>query len=243
MALIIEGGINIGGGIHMGNAPVSSDIIASGLQLYVDAALSSSYPGTGTTWFDLSGNGNDVEMQNIGGIAYTSSGGGYFTLTSNGYFNNTSTSNLPVGSSPYTMSAWVQWGSSWPGAGGIMSIGNAWGSGESVNAFRSNGNNLVNYWWANDFEYTPSPFPGDSWINVVCYWDGTTRGFYVNGVAQGSQAASGLNVTDGTFEIGSTNNYGEPLNGKIGQALVYNRALSEAEIQQNYYAIASRYSL
>lgn len=243
MSIIIDGGITLGGGIHINNAPVGAEIVLSGLQLYVDAALTSSYPGTGTTWYDLSGNGNDVEMQNIGGIAYTSSGGGYFTLTSNGYFNNLSTSNLPVGSSPYTMSAWVQWGSSWPGAGGIMSIGNDWGNGNSVNAFRSSGNTLLNYWWANDFSYAPSPFPGASWINVVCYWNGTTRGFYVNGIAQGSENASGLNVNDSAFEIGSTNNYSEPLNGKIGQALVYNRALSESEIQQNYYAIAARYGL
>jgi hypothetical protein len=76
-------GITVGGGISIGATP----IVQSGLQLYLDAAVTASYPGSGTTWYDLTANHNDVVMQNSGDISYTSSGGGYFSTGATGYFN------------------------------------------------------------------------------------------------------------------------------------------------------------
>ena len=40
------------------------NIVRSGLVLALDAADRNSYPGTGTTWNDLSGNGNNVTLTN-----------------------------------------------------------------------------------------------------------------------------------------------------------------------------------
>jgi hypothetical protein len=48
----------------------NTSIIKDGLVLYLDAANPKSYPGTGTTWFDLSGNGNNVTLFN--GVTYDS---------------------------------------------------------------------------------------------------------------------------------------------------------------------------
>ena len=39
-------------------------IVTDGLKLWLDASNPASYPGTGTTWFDLSGNGNNGTMVN-----------------------------------------------------------------------------------------------------------------------------------------------------------------------------------
>jgi len=50
------GGATISGGITVGDY---IPIVSSGLILNYDAGNSSSYPGTGTTWFDLSGLGNN----------------------------------------------------------------------------------------------------------------------------------------------------------------------------------------
>ena len=74
-------------------------IATAGLIMHVDASKTASYPGSGTTWFDLSGNGNNISMS--GGISYTTSGtGGHLNLDgSSGHFvlaNNSS-------SSPYTL--------------------------------------------------------------------------------------------------------------------------------------------
>ena len=177
-------------------------------------------------------------MQNSGNISWDN--GGFFTLTSNGYFNNTSTTNLPIGSSPYTLSVWVQFGSSW-GAQGMISVSDTWGGGNSVNAFRTTGtNSLVNYWWGNDFAVSFSPASSTAWFNFVATWDGTNRSIWVNGVQIGTQTAGGLNASNGVLYIGNTNN-GEYLNGNIGQALIYDVALSSTEIMDNFDNTKSNY--
>ena len=217
-------------------------IVSSGLQLYLDAASSSSYPGSGTTWYDLSGNSNDVAMQNSGSISYTASDGGYFTTGSNGYFNRASSTGVPTGNTSYTLSAWVQL-ATWPASGGIIGIGSAWGTTNAVNALRTNGtNSFYNYWWGNDLLANSSLSPATQWFNVVAKFNGTTRTIWVNASQIASDTPSGHNVTTSTLGIGVTNT-NEYLKGKIGQALIYNRALSTAEIQQNYTATRTRYGV
>jgi hypothetical protein len=49
---------------------VSGNIITSGLVMHLDAGNASSYPGTGTTWTDLSGKGSDGTLKN--GPTYSS---------------------------------------------------------------------------------------------------------------------------------------------------------------------------
>ena len=224
--------------------PKISSIVIDGLQLYLDANNSTSYPGSGTIWYDLSGNGNNVTMQNSSSITYSSSGGGYFTLASQGYFSKASTTNLPTGSSPYTLSAWIQLGSTWA-TNGVILIGSAFGTTNGVNAFRMNGTNqLENYWWGNDYAVGISLSPTTQWFNCVAQWDGTNRSLWLNGVQVGTQTASGLNVTNSLLQIGLTWVPGnEYLQGNIGQALIYNRALSSAEILQNYAAVRGRYGV
>ena len=225
------------------NVPVVPIPVTSGLQLYLDAASPTSYSGSGTTWFDLSGQGNDVAMQNSGSISYTSSGGGYFTLTSNGYFNRATTTGIPTGTSAYTMSAWVQLGLGWGGQG-IIGIGSSITTNQT-NQFRTIGTNaLTNYWYGNDLTANSTLSPASQWFNCVAQWDGTTRKIWVNGTQLSSAGASGLNVASSLVQIGATNIGGsEPLQGKIGQALIYNRALTSTEIQQNYNAVRSRYGV
>jgi hypothetical protein len=232
-------------GVTLTSVTVYDGVVFSGLQLYLDAANTTSYPGSGTTWFDLSGQGNDVAMQNSGSISYTSSGGGYFTLASNGYFNRASTTGIPIGTSTYTMSVWVQWSSgTWPVSGGMIGIGNSITT-NLTNQFRTiNTNGLVNYWYGNDLTATSTVSPASQWFNAVAQWDGTTRKIWVNGTEIASAGAAGLNVTSSLLQIGATNVGGsEPLSGRIGQALVYNRALTATEIQQNYTVVRGRYGV
>lgn len=57
MAINIGTGISIGGGVSIGESGGAGlAIVTANLQLYLDAADSASYPGTGTTWTDLSPN-------------------------------------------------------------------------------------------------------------------------------------------------------------------------------------------
>ena len=218
-------------------------IVTSGLVLYLDANNFASYPGSGTTWTDISGQGNNVIMQNSGSITYTSTGGGYFSTGSNGYFNKASTTGIPTGNTNYTLSAWLQYGASWPSAGGIIGIGSAWGSTNLVNALRTSGtNSFYNYWWGNDLLASSTLSPATQWFNIVAKFDGTTRSIWVNGVQKATDTPSGHNVTTSVLGVGVTNNT-EYLQGNIGQVLIYNRALTSTEIQQNYTAVRTRYSV
>jgi hypothetical protein len=232
-------------GVTLTGVTVVDTLVSSGLQLYLDAASSTSYPGSGTTWYDLSSQGNNVTMQNSGSISYTATGGGYFTLASNGYFNKATTTGIPTGTSAYTMSVWVQWSSgTWPTFGGMLGIGSSTTTNQT-NQFRTTGTNaLINYWYGNDLAATSTVSPASQWFNAVAQWDGTTRKIWVNGTQVASAGASGLNVSSSLLQVGATNvGATETLQGRIGQALIYNRALTSTEIQQNYTATRTRYGV
>lgn len=213
----------------------------SNLVLHLDASDVNSYSGTGTTWYDLSGNGNDVNMQNSGSITWNNSGPVYFSTGSNGWFYNPSGSNLPVGNSDYTFIIWLQLGSSW-GGNGFMSVG-PFGNGNEANAFRAGSTNqLINYWWGNDLSVSSSVSPTDGWFNAVAKYDGTTRSIWVNGSLVGSDTPSGHNVTTNELQIAKTVGT-EYLNGNVGEALIYNVALSNSDIVQYFNNTKTRFGL
>ena len=64
------------------------NIVEDGLMLYLDAADPKSYPGSGTTWFDLSGNGRHATLRNssAGLPSHSTNNKGYFDFTPNGSF-------------------------------------------------------------------------------------------------------------------------------------------------------------
>ena len=227
--------------VIIGGAGTGLSIVTAGLQLYLDANNSSSYPGTGTTWYDLSSNHNDVEMQNSGSISFNSGSIKYFNTGSDGWFSKASGTNLPVGDDPYTLSVWVQLGASW-GAQGLVSIGPFFNGNES-NAFRTDStNSYLNYWWGNDLYATSSLSPATQWFNAVAKYDGTTRSIWINGVLASYDTPGAVhNVTSSDLQIAKTV-ASEYLNGNIGQVLTYNVALSDAEILQNYNATVSAYN-
>ena len=215
-------------------------VISTSLQLYLDASKTASYSGSGNVWYDLSGNGNDVTMQNSGSISWTGGSISYFSTGSNGWFSRSNASNVPIGNSPYTLSAWVQLGSTW-NANGMVSIG-TFGVGNQSNALRAGTTNqIINYWWSNDLSVTSSVSPTTSWFNVVAKFDGTTRSIWVNGTSVGSDTpAPGHNVTSSDVQVAKTaaNEY---LQGNIGQVLIYDRSLSTGEIVANFDGTKSNY--
>lgn len=89
-----------------------------------------------------------------------------------------------------------------------------------------------------NFDATYLGLSAEVWYNVVGTWDGTTIRAYVNG-KEGTPVAMGgkINLPDTNLNIGSYNNgSGEFFKGVIDEVCIYNRALSVAEINQNFVA-------
>ena len=169
-----------------------ASIVTDGLILHLDASNSNSYSGSGNTWNDLSGNNNDVSLQNAGSISFDSNEN-FFNTGNTGYFTKTNGNNIPTGNSNYTLAVYVnqpQWGSS----NGFISIG-GFGSGNKSNALRTAGGTYAfrHYWWGNDLDPISNQVSLNNWLFIVAKFDGTTRSVWVNGVLAGQDTPSGHN--------------------------------------------------
>jgi hypothetical protein len=213
----------------------SPSIITNGLVLCLDAANTKSYPGSGTTWTDLSGNGNNGTLS---GVGYNSSNLGYLT------FDGTDdevicTNNASVQITVGTISAWFNANNGNTGVNGIIAKQSAWGLFVWDNTLRA-------YDWGNSVSRNTGITVGNSTWNYVAMTFTETVGtpsnnaiIYLNGSAVLTTTVkhSNHNVT---VQIGEAN-AGQHFGGFIASASVYNRVLTAQEIQQNYNALKSRY--
>jgi len=215
------------------------DIVESGLVLALDAGNTKSYPGTGTTWTDLSGNGNHGTLTN--GPTYSSANGGSIVFDgSNDKIVLSSSSIFAFRTGNLTVSGWgyvtshVNYrvlATTRPNNGGYRA---AWHIGIGANGL------LVLY--SDFFELqSADAIPVNQWF----YWTFTRNTgigkLFVNTI----EVASGSVPNDYTLtQIGIGDfptQVSEPWSGRIPQVSIYNRALSATEIQQNYLATKSRY--
>ena len=83
------------------------DIITDGLVLHLDAANRKSYPGSGSTWYDLSGQENSVTISNV---VHSSGNTGKFTFTQNSSSGQISSPTNDIKSRivPLTIIAWAR---------------------------------------------------------------------------------------------------------------------------------------
>ena len=81
----------------------------------------------------------------------------------------------------------------------------------------------------------PSALPLNTWSHLALTYDGAMLRFYVNGQLVGSKAQSGsIPVTSGPLGIGGNNIWSnEYFLGRIDEVRIYNRALSQSEIQND----------
>ncbi len=141
--------------------------------------------------------------------------------------------SIPSGNDAYAIEAWF-FADVAAGAKGIMGWGN-WGSGNQVNALRLMDHGFRHYWWGNDLDWATNTITGE-WHHIIAQFDGTTRALWFDGEQITSDKPAGHNAQIADVNIGVTNNRTEFFDGKIDELRLYNRGLSEAEIQQNYNA-------
>ena len=231
------------------------DMIQDGLVLALDAADRNSYPGSGTTWNDVSGNNKIAQLKNSPSFSITN--GGQFSL--NGTNNYFYTSGTFTSYANFTMTAWVRV-STVENHRGIFCIKNA-----ADAADYTDGNFVIHTVTDGYFGmeaqnlYAGNTSRNNTIINgsiaqctVVCDQSNLLVTYYLNGVSNGTQViTSTITFSDHNalfigcrqYSLTGENNGQNFLTGNIYNILFYNRALSATEISQNYNATKSRFGL
>ena len=209
----------------------SPSIVTNGLTLYLDSVNSKSYPGSGTTWINLSTNTNSftlVGSPTVGANNIFSFNGSQYATTSNNLLNSTA----------YTKCAWFQT-QNLAATNNIMSGNNGqhafWlSSGDKLNSghngswyiVQSNTSLLANRWY----------------FGAVTFSTTTGWALYLNGLLEDTDVATTTFTGTGDVQVaayGNSNNF----QGQINGAFVYDRVLTAQEILQNYNALRGRYEL
>ena len=233
------------------NGKFLSSIISSGLVLHLDAGNASSYPGSGTTWTDLSGNGYNGTLTN--GPTYSSSNGG--SIVFDGTDDVATLGNiLNIGLNSWTLSCWVKFNNG-TGLQGIIGKTSYRGYVGRYSFYIEFDN--LHAFFQPDINYsitTPiAPYLDNKFHNLVMTIDRTSMMyFYIDGISVGTplnvSGTSSINLNSSTdnFYIGSygSSNGQSPfsfLNGNVSQASIYSRALTAAEVLENYNILRPRF--
>jgi hypothetical protein len=220
--------------------------VINGLVLALDAANTRSYPGSGTTWTDLSGRGNNGTL--INGPTYNSANGGSIVFDGTDDYVTLSSSQIAPGTGAFTWNFWAK-STRTQQDYSILFSGNGSNSDYGVIGLDKRvGNGLAYY--ANGFRIQDADitFFGN-WIYVSFIGNGGSTGsrtlrLYKNGVQAGSTYTFDYNFTSTTPYIGANHSsLSECMGGNISSVSYYNRALSAAEIQQNFNALRGRFGI
>ena len=234
----------------------SPKIITDGLVLYLDAGNPLSYPGSGTTWTDLSRGQNPGTLTN--GPTFDSGNGGSIVFDgTDDYITGLDNISINTGL-PFTVEFWsniTQYSDPFPtiiqlktnttygwnlsfnistGVGGAY-YGVLFGSSDTWARIRTNNPPATEFWYNVAVAYNGSGASTISNYNV-----------YLNSSLQTLYSTGGFNNTTQDNYIGTTNAASRGIDdfrGKISSVRVYNKALSQPEITQNYNATKTRFGL
>lgn len=211
---------------------IDGSIITQNLAIWIDANNSSSYPGTGTTITDLSGNGRTQNL--VSATQYT-------TLSGIKCFNCTATNAISAASigptlptSGFTYIAWARMISS---------------SAQYRTLFRTSpndhpllintGTNTLGMWDNNGTNFNSTGYDVASLANVWAQWvvsgDSSGQTFYINGQQVGTTTQSAAGNSHNT--TGSDASPGTQMFGYIANMFLYTTKLTQEQIQQNYYGL------
>ena len=227
-------------------------IVTNGLVLCLDAGNSKSYPGSGTVWNDLSGNGNNGTLVNGPTYSSASKGSIAFDGTDDKVdCGSSSLNNLTL----FSLILWIRRINNSPAGNGF----------DRLLSKRTNAG-----WWELYISTTHQPsFAADfvttdlnrvanntivlnQWNMITCTWTGAASAssvrFYINNIETSYSFSSdgvGARVSETTnvTVIGNADFGSRPFYGNISNALVYNRVLSANEVSQNYKATKGRFGL
>jgi hypothetical protein len=239
----------------MGTTYHNKPIVTDGLVFCVDPANKVSYPGSGTTATDLVGN-IDGTLENS--PQFESSNGGIFDFDGADDCINFGEDLFSTLTSNFTISFWAE-----PSGGATLKDFMAFTFGNSsifYNSFFINFNTESIEFFINNTKIFQLQFSTDADLtNFITGWNhydivytpGTTGTckVYINNsstsfgngtlVANFSTAPTPNTTTGNPLKIGNPNPYSSGC--KMGPVQIYNKALTQTEVSQNYNALKNRF--
>ena len=233
----------------------SPQIVRDGLVLYLDAANSKSYPGSGTVFYDLSSSnlvGTIVNQSQYNDLGYMD----YIDYSGNNVNTETIVTNVPLNTTAgqgNTVEQWVYADSTQ--ANGNMTftfynvpldlwlISNNFGinNGSSLVYGITNANNIFIGKWNHISVYFPYSWTSDLnstkiWINGISQSLAILQGTLSSRVVSNSQTVGiGGGYTDGADSFN--------WDGRIAVTKIYNRELTDLEVKQNFEALRRRFGI
>ena len=214
--------------------------------LCLDAGSKLSYPGTGTTWTDLSGNGNHGTL--INGPTYDSANGGSLVFNgTNQYISAGNGATLSFTNS-LTIMCWLSSSNLSSYRSPLMKTTTSnWNDGFGFYQYLNQFAFFVNQWNGSFIaSISKLSFSNTHYAGV---YDGSNLKLYENGilVSSGSSYTSNIVNSNAPLWIGSGGlSLSSPSyywGGKISNTNIYNRALSAAEISTNFELLRGRYGI
>ena len=210
----------------------------------LDAGNASSYPGTGTTWTDLSGQNNTGTL--INSPTFNSSNGG--SIAFNGSDQYTITTNTLTLSNA-TFIAWIYSNSTQTAFNGIIysrrDVTNDVAAGMNFQ-----GSNQLGYEWngaPNTYSWQSGLIvPNSAWCMVAITIQSTQAVGYLyqsSGITSATNNVSHPTLNPVVLNVARDPYSTRLFNGNVGQALTYNTTLTSTELLQNYNATKTRFGL
>ena len=217
-------------------------IVSDGLVLCLDAANTKSYPGSGTTWTDISGKGYDGTLTN--GPTFSSNYGGNIVFDgSNDFVTGVHNSELNL-RNDVTVECWFRRTGSRSSWVRIFGKGNS--SNRTYGLWYHVNNNYFLYqrYGPSSINVMPTiPVVLNTWYHMVGTSSGSNHTLYLNGVNVGTGSLSQtFHSSTDPYKVGSFDGSYHHI-GDVSNCRIYNRALSEAEVKQNYNAFRGRYGI
>ena len=259
--------------VKVNEGPFGREITSNGLLLNLDAAVQSSYSGSGTTWNNIAPSGNtivtDFQLTSTG-ASYSSDYGGVIRFSNTGGSASSSTGfpNL----SSYTVEVWVKPGGTRGDYDPSIATNTNYtpcffservyneGAGNRVNmvlAYNARGltagtaNNSYRYEaainngsWKKHQISTDYSADLNNWVQILSVYDGSTLTIYRNGVSLGTSTALGITSLRQTtigYYIAHRWDMTDGVYGDYSKVMMYNKALSQAEITANFNAFNARF--
>jgi len=206
-------------------------------KLFLDAGNPGSYPGSGTTWTDLSGNGSIGTLYST--VGYNSANGGSLTFdgTANSYVDSSYTSTV-TRTGNYSLSTWVYKTST---SNGTIFQNSFSTSDRNVLSILNTTATMGNYnasWIGKS-----GTISLNQWTNIVGTNTTGTPALYINGVSQVGTTTPTTTTFDTTKLYIGKDSDNNRYTGRIGDIRVFSKALSATEVLQNFNDQKVRYGL